>query len=209
MNIALDLDGTLVTCEQRQSAALHAALKSFNQSADIHEIWNLKRSGWTTVEALAKVTGDSEKSNQIALHWQQIIEEPFWLSLDSLQPGVNDTIEEMIQSGSDLFLLTARTRPEWVSPQLEQLGLKKFFKNVEIVSPRGAASNKSIMLNRLRIDAFFGDTESDYAASISASVPFFAVATGQRNMQFLQSAKIPYIFGTLSEAWTKSIRSTY
>jgi phosphoglycolate phosphatase-like HAD superfamily hydrolase len=165
------------------------------------KIWDLKRSGATTREALLEFTGHAAVSDQVAALWQQIVEDPFWLGMDTVLPGVDKTLVEMRASGSRLHLLTARSAAVWVPSQLARLGLDGLLDEIIVVSPSTAAASKADLLRKKKIRLFFGDTESDFRAATNASVHFFGVATGQRNKEFLNASGIPYVFDSLHEAW--------
>src|SRR5690606_30206558 len=90
MNLCLDLDGTLITCEPRQSEVLRAAAKAVGYPVEPASIWALKREGASTAEAL-RATGVPEPiAARMMVHWLAWIEEPGWLSLDSPFAGVDD-----------------------------------------------------------------------------------------------------------------------
>jgi phosphoglycolate phosphatase-like HAD superfamily hydrolase len=135
-----------------------------------------------------------------------MIEEPVWLGLDTVLQGVADTLQEMRARRLKLSLLTARTRSEWVPQQLDRLGLSKLFDDVTVVSADGSALAKASRLRLLCISSFFGDTESDMRAAAIAGVPYFAVATGQRDKLFLARAGAKRVYDNLSEAWRSFLR---
>jgi phosphoglycolate phosphatase-like HAD superfamily hydrolase len=130
-----------------------------------------------------------------------MIEEPFWLGIDRVFPGVIEVLGAMKSCGAWLHLLTARSRPEWLFSQLRSLGLTEFVDKVTVVSPREAVEAKAAYLRESKPIAFFGDTETDFKSAGAACVPFFAVTTGQRSRQFLNGKEVPQVFDSLLEAW--------
>lgn len=200
MNLALDLDGTLITCEPRQSAVLQAALVHCGARTDLNRVWELKRDGASTEEALARLGLEPELARHAAAGWRCMVEDPIWLGLDSVLPGILDALHAMREAGASLWLLTARSRPEWVRLQLAQLGLANSLDRVTVVPPHDATIAKSTVLREMAAVAFFGDTESDWRASLKAEVPFYAVSSGQRSPAFLARAGVQTVHGNLAAA---------
>src|ERR1700677_3718654 len=110
IRLALDLDGTLISCEPRQSPVLSAALIRRKANADLKKIWERKREGDSTREALKKSGMGATLAQSIAEDWRRMIEEPVWLALDSVLPGVRETLNAMRKAGTQLWLITARSR---------------------------------------------------------------------------------------------------
>lgn len=183
--IGLDLDGTLITCRHRQSAVLQAACPR-PITVDTSLVWEAKRDGATTIEALRAQGVSSGQSERIAERWRRMIEEPYWLGLDSLFEDVLEQLAGLRARGMRIALLTARERAYSLRQQLRQLGLAGFCDEVFIVSPRYAAEQKARVLARLDPIAMIGDTESDATAAAAVGTPFLAVESGQRSCNFLR-----------------------
>lgn len=207
MNIALDLDGTLITCQQRQMAVLRAALQANGASADLCQLWHLKREGAATEQALAQLGLQHPVARRVAQDWQRVVEDPFWLQFDTVQDSVMNTLGEMRAAGAELCLITARGRRQWLPQQLGRLGLSVLLDQVIVVSPHDASTGKAAVLRQVSAVAYFGDTESDWRASVAAEVPFYAVATGQRSAAFLERAGVPVIHDDLAAAWNAFLAS--
>ena len=203
MTVVLDFDGTLITCEPRQSAVLHSILIRYGVELDLKHLWEQKREGVSTLRALEALGIKSDSARNITHEWQSMIEDPVWLGLDSELPGVSATISAIRETSTMLTLLTARSRPEWVKMQLNQLGLLNHFDKVIIVSPEHAVEEKAEALLKLRTDAFFGDTESDWRASLKAKTPFYAVSSGQRSGKFLKEYGVKIVSMNLHAAWNE------
>jgi phosphoglycolate phosphatase-like HAD superfamily hydrolase len=200
MNLALDLDGTLITCEPRQSAVLQAALVRCGARVDLNHVWELKRDGFSTENALVKLGLRPKLALRTAMDWRRMIEEPLWLGMDSVLPSVLDVLCKMHEAGASLWLLTARSRREWVKSQLARLGLIRKLDGVVVVPTHESAITKTKVLRELEAAAFFGDTESDWCASIAADVPFYAVSTGQRSSKFLARVGVQPVHADLAAA---------
>jgi phosphoglycolate phosphatase-like HAD superfamily hydrolase len=199
MTLALDLDGTLISCKPRQSAVLRAALVAGRQTADVDAVWELKRAGASTTLALQACGLPLLAATSVSDYWQTWVEEPCWLSLDVVLDGVDATLASWCDSGLDLMLLTARSRPEWVAMQLRHLDLSGFFSRVESVPPTSAVESKARILRNSGAHAFVGDTESDARAAQAAGVRFIGVATGQRSAEFLRRVGVVNLASALAE----------
>ena len=203
MNLVLDLVGKLITCEARQTAVLGAALICCGAQIDLHQVWELKRAGTSTENAMVQLGLVPELARRVISCWRHSIEDPIWLGLDSVQTGVFDVLSDMKRVGGRVLLLTARSHPEWVSQQLARLGLLPMLDNVTVVTPSEAVQGKIAMLRAFSATAFFGDTELDWLASIRAEVPFFPVSWGQRSEEYLARAVVgvSLIHADLASAW--------
>lgn len=188
--LALDLDGTLISCEPRQSTVLRAVAALHPVTVDPDAVWSLKRDGLNTRDALTRSGIDPILAALIARDWQRQVEDPVWLGLDTLLPGVPSTLAHWKQLGWHFTLVTARSRPEWVRPQIARLGLDRWIDALEIVAPGDAANHKAAFLQSHGFSGFIGDTESDHAAAVIAGIPFIGVASGQRSLQHLHRCGI-------------------
>jgi phosphoglycolate phosphatase-like HAD superfamily hydrolase len=196
----LDLDGTLISCEPRQSAVLAAVLRRRRLEVDLTQVWGLKRKGASTERALALAGLPEATAQTVAKDWGTRIEEPGWLALDKVLPGVLETLEAMLKKDLSLMLLTARRKAEWLPHELRRLHLARFFDCIAIVRPEAAPQEKADCLAQQRVGGFIGDTESDMRAALAAGVKFSAVSTGQRNKCFLSDIGAKS-FESLFEAW--------
>ncbi len=201
MNLALDLDGTLIGCEPRQSAVLQVVLARRGQPVDLGRAWELKRNGASTEQALVQLGLSPVVARQVAEEWRNSIEAPVWLGLDSVLGGVSEVLKDMRATGARLALITSRTRREWVPQQLERLGLSPWLDEVTVVSPENAVTRKAESLRRGSAVAFFGDTESDHRSALEADVPFFGVSCGQRSGAFLAKSGVKAVHHDLAAAW--------
>lgn len=204
MRVTFDLDGTLITCRPKQCACLMYALARFGLSADLPLIWAAKREGMTTREALLCSGLKECEADLISAIWVNSIEEPFWLSFDRPLPGVATELTQAMFLDSKPDLLTSRSRPEWVQPQLRALGLSQNIGRVFVVPPRSAVQAKASVLLETKPDVFIGDSESDCEAAQAAGIRFVAVATGQRSRDYLLRRGVAKVSGSLAEALVAS-----
>jgi hypothetical protein len=185
MIIAFDFDGTIVDCEARQSAVLKSIVSTREISIDVKKVWEKKRLGLNTREALIQIGLPAKQAGIIHSAWVSEIENYGWLQLDQLIPGATDILKLHQVSGHQLILLSARKRPEWLLCQLGNLGLKKYFTKIVCVDPGFVTSEKARAMNELGAQIYIGDTESDHQAAVMAGVTFVAVGSGQRTKQVL------------------------
>ena len=177
----------------------------YGAGAIVGDVWELKREGASTEQALMQLGVDEKVAGLVSGYWAREIEEPVWLALDSVQAGVMDVLRAMRGAGARLWLITARSRREWVPQQLARLGLSPWLDQVTLVSAHEAARAKTAVLRQASAAAFFGDTESDWRASLTAEVPFYAVASGQRSAAFLARAGVGVVHRDLAAAWEASL----
>lgn len=200
MNLAVDLDGTLLVCETRQSACLHAIARSYALDLNVEKVWTLKRQGRSTRAALLTLGCSEDLSNVLTERWRREIEEPYWLSLDRPFADTHATLSRLVASGSEISLLTARRRADLLAIQLRNLGLPGFFRDIHVVDVAAPRAGKANILARGGFEAFVGDTESDLEAARDAGVPFHAVACGQRDEARLKQAGASEVHACFAEA---------
>jgi phosphoglycolate phosphatase-like HAD superfamily hydrolase len=166
---------------------------------DVSEIWTAKRRGLSTRAALEAAGVDAETSAEIGRSWQSLVEEPVWLQLDQCFVDTQPLLQALQHKGCELALLTARSKPWWLEPQLRRLGLDHYFADVIVVHPTWAAEEKAEKLRKLRPSVFVGDSESDFRAALSSGTKFLAVATGQRDTDFLRRCGVGRVYESLSD----------
>lgn len=204
MNILVDLDGTLITCREKQLTVLQAALSIHDISIDLSLTWELKRAGSSTKQAMILQGLPEELVVRITNDWIRMIEDYIWLNLDRILPHVKPTLNEMYKT-ANLILLTSRRRPEFVKLQIRRLGLSIYFEEIIVVNVKNPEAEKAHWLRSYNASAYFGDTEIDAKAAELAKIPFFAVTTGQRNASFMIQSGIKNLHTNLADAW-KSFR---
>jgi len=200
MKLALDLDGTLVTCGPKQMTCLRHVLNRMGLSADLSEVWEAKRNGATTKQALENAGLGLLDAARAYSIWSRCVEAPFWAGFDRPFRDVRATLKRLVQAGITPILLTARSRPEWVKPQLRALGLLPFLGDVYVVSPTNAADEKAAILAEWNAELYVGDTESDMDAARKAGSDFVAVSCGQRSSEYLSSKGGQSIVPSLAQA---------
>lgn len=185
MKIALDFDGTVVTCASKQTTLLGAACAALGVKIDLAAAWERKRSGMSSERALVDLGVDSGLAAAIGGLWKSQVESVYWSQLDSLFPDVPGALEAARESGHRLLLVSARSRPDLLRIQLARLGVGRFFEQVVVVTPSSATSAKATALSDWGADWMIGDSEVDGQAAALAGVAFMAVGSGQRSPAFL------------------------
>lgn len=199
--LVLDLDGTLITCANRQTTLACACATARGVRLDARGFWAAKRAGAPTRDAIVAQGVPEPVAAAIAGDWVSAIETPYWLALDALFEDVPAALASLRAAGMRCVLLTARTCPHWLYPQLARLGLVPLLDQVIVVPPDAASAAKAKALVTLRPTGFVGDSESDAAAARAAGTPYVALDRGQRSAEFLRGAGVATVVRDLDAAW--------
>lgn len=185
--IALDLDGTLVDCKERQSLLAASLCRAAGFELNIEAFWTAKRAGATTASAICGQGIDVPFATKLSKLWVKHIESEAWLRMDRLLPGVISSLHNVRELGFRLHLVTARANERALIRQLRWLSIAPLFDHVEVVCPCEASQQKAKYLTAVAPIVFIGDSESDAAAANSAQIKFVAVTNGQRSAGYLQA----------------------
>lgn len=198
-NIVFDLDGTLITCENKQKYVLFSILTTFGYENVnlLNDWWILKRNGFNTEKALDKI--GIPEANLISNEWIKEIESSKWVSLDTTYSDSFSMLEFLTNRKQyNLFLLTARRSKFLLFQTLQRLCIDHHFSDIIVVSPKNVVFEKSDFLDKLKPDLFIGDTELDYKASLSSKTRFVALSRGQRSYNYLLNIGVSRIEKNLS-----------
>jgi phosphoglycolate phosphatase-like HAD superfamily hydrolase len=180
--LAVDLDGTLVSCAPRHAALMRHVCRGDGLAEDfIPRYWAAKREGASNLVALRELGHAAPAARAAA--WGRDIEHWPWLGFDRLLPGVAEALSARRHR---VVVLTARREPVFARQQLDRLGLARWVDDVIVVPPNAAAEAKARHLQDLKPVAFIGDAETDAAAAQAASVAFIALECGMRSPAFWQ-----------------------
>lgn len=197
-SIIFDLDGTLITCENKQKYALYSILKR-NEDINpyvINEWWTLKQNGYSTEKALCQI--GIPFAYKISQEWARIIEDFTLCLLDNAFEDSLSTLEFLKDYKQfRILILTARKSRLQVIQTIHRIGFHKYVDDIIDVSPQNSILEKTKYLHKIKPEMFIGDTESDYEASINSKTRFIALNRGQRNHVFLKNLKIPQIENNL------------
>ena len=199
MKLALDLDGTLITAEERQSWLLRAVAARYDLQLCPQTVWGLKRAGSSNASVLAALDIEEPLADLIDAAWRAEIESVYWLGLDRPFDDTVPCLRALLDRGYELHLITARRNSCHLQLQLRRLNLPAYFESVTCVDPADAPRQKSRRLMEIDPVGFIGDSESDFSAARQADVEFYAVSTGQRSEALLRSAGVAHVYPSLGE----------
>lgn len=186
MNIGVDLDGTIITCKEKQCALMKSLCKAYGISLDQEQWWYLKRQGLSGMAALTTFGIPQELSRKIATTWENQIESWPWLDFDQLFPDSSLAIHEWAQLGHQLHLISSRNNIKAALQQLARLFPTSPFTTTTFV-PRHSPNTKADYIQLHRVDLYIGDTEQDDQAAHLADVQSYLVSTGMRSPEFLST----------------------
>nr|WP_315229875.1 HAD hydrolase-like protein [uncultured Limnohabitans sp.] len=198
MNIAFDLDGTLITAKERQSSLLLATAKAHGITFDVNLAWEMKRAGANNLVVLNKFGVDEFIAAKIDTAWRCQIESAYWLSIDRVYSDVVDFLQDLKACGAVLHLITARKNKYLLHQQLCRLGLFGVFSSITCVAPFGAVAEKARVLSEINPVCFIGDSETDFNSAVLAEVSFHGVSTGQRSKEYLKSLGVVDVVESLN-----------
>jgi phosphoglycolate phosphatase-like HAD superfamily hydrolase len=210
--IALDLDGTLLDCRERQSLLAASLCRAVGFELNVEQFWHAKREGATTALALRGQGADKCFAERLTRLWVGQIEGDAWLRIDRVLAGAISAMHDARKRGFNLHLVTARSREHALRHQLRWLSLEQFFEDVEVVSPQAASQHKARYLSAVRPVAYIGDSESDASAANAAQIRFIAVSSGQRSAEYLQTHTNPStqpIKSNLHDAMSEILNAEY
>lgn len=185
MRIGLDLDGTLISCRQKQTALMKALIIAHDKKVNLDRFWSYKRAGLNNIQALELCDIDKSFAETLNKQWVEQIESMQWMSLDSVFQEAIYFLEKIYSNKNSLHLISARNFKKISFLQLRTLNLEKYFESVDYVSECLGENKKNKMLQR-KIDVYIGDTEQDYNMAVSAGVKPILVSSGMRDENFLE-----------------------
>lgn len=198
--VAIDLDGTLITCAPRQIFLFAALARGHGYAPDLEKFWRLKRNGNSTHSSSMLAGLPEAVGIRVAAQWISLIETPFWLALDRCHPDSIETLIKLRAANYKLIVITARQHKHWLNAQLSRLRLDCLVDAVFVVDPRDAAGAKARLLREHSTICFIGDTETDAAAAGLARTRFVALDRGQRDAEFLRQRNVPNVVADLETA---------
>lgn len=188
---AFDLDGTLITCRNRQLTLMKTVLSTYSViDFDYSTFWSLKRDGLSNISAMNSLGININLSRRVNVDWIGQIEDYYWLMYDSCYDNILESLCKIKEFGNDVFVITARKNKGNLFLQLDQLGLSSVITDCFIARHSVVVEEKEAMLRKTKSDIFFGDTETDYYAAKNAGVNFYASVIGQRSEVYLRSVGV-------------------
>lgn len=200
MILAIDLDGTIITAEEKQSYLLKAVACRYGINLNCNDIWEKKRAGINNFMLLQQIGISKSVASAICFAWLREIESSYWLSLDTLFKNALDVLGELRAYSFRLVLITARQNEYLMRQQVYRLGIEEYFESIYCVDPKSVVIEKSRWLRCSDAIGFIGDSETDVQASQCADVPFYGVCTGQRSEKFLLNNGLVQVSHSLGSA---------
>src|SRR5215218_4632416 len=130
MNIFFDFDGTLSNPSHRHHRVYVAAIESLGgQPLSYEEYWQAKRRkiSWPTLLEASHLLAAVQP--QFLEIFVTLIEDPQYLRLDELLPGVEATLAELAPRHA-CYLVSLRRHPERLAEQLEWMGTARYFEKI-------------------------------------------------------------------------------
>ena len=193
--IVFDLDGTLITCENKQKYILFSILNSLGYSKPdslLEDWWQLKRNAYNTESALIRM--GIANAHLISNEWKRVVEDFPWNYFDAPFEDSLSTLEYLKDTGCyKVFILTARRSASQVFQSIQRFGFNNLVDDVIIVNPEKVIEEKTNYLKRVYPIFYIGDTELDYKAATNSDTKFIGLSRGQRCLAFLKKSGIPQI----------------
>ncbi|KIQ01112.1 hypothetical protein RU07_16150 [Agrobacterium tumefaciens] len=202
MNIGVDLDGTLISCAEKQMYCLRDALKNRESAIDWEAVWNSKRDGANNVIAL-RANGATEDDVLTAkAYWAAHIETEAYQKYDQVTAGAAEALQKLRLLGP-IHLISARRNQENFLKQIMNLGIFSWFDSVQSVNEADVAEGKSAVFRKLQIGLYIGDTEVDWDAVSAINSTGYILSTGQRSYEFLNAYGVKPIYTSLEQVVEK------
>lgn len=196
MRIGLDLDGTVISCAERQTALMQAAARQMGCSFDAQDFWSLKRDGNSNRAALRMLQIPPEAAASMSAIWASNIEALQWLAFD--RPMVASAqLQGIRRRGHSLHLITARRNVVHARQQLQRLAILDAVDSLTVVSPFDPAPAKAAALRAHACDVYIGDSEVDQAACRLAGIAMCGVASGMRSRAYLDACGVTKLWADL------------
>jgi len=181
-------------------ALLHSILQQFDLVADLDAIWELKRSGLSTKEAVERCLENPFSVEIITNIWIRNVEQLYWLKYDKLFEDVFQNLKNLKKDKHELFVVTARSIPRNFQIQFSWLGLSEVGLTTFCVNPKHKTKQKAQVLREINAEIFIGDSEYDMESSSKAEIDFWAVCSGQRSEEYLRKNGAELVFQSTNQA---------
>lgn len=190
--ICFDLDGTLLDSRERHKVVMDHVLKESQCDIDTSDYLQYKADGNNNLRWLEMKGVDMNLAKSINQRWIDLIESNDFLKGDMLYPNALPILESLSQDNF-LLLLTARNNQDNTEAQIDRLGIRQYFDKIVVVpSSKQTAILKSQILTNLKIEDFYGDTESDLEASKMANCNFYVSTRGFRSKKYWALKDVNY-----------------
>lgn len=201
--VILDLDGPLLDGKFRHYACYSQILMAQGHTPiSLESYWQMKRE---LVNRRVQLTASGSESiyEQFLQAWMELIEQPQFLKLDRLQPGIINKLQQWRNSGLKLILVTLRRYPKRLQAQLVDLGLDTLLDYVLTCDHQLGANGKVAQVKKVvpqvsgENSIWIGDTEVDVEAARLLGCPIWAVTCGLRTELYLASLSPDFLSSDL------------
>ena len=201
----IDLDGTLTDISNRHYGVYASCVDELGGlPIPKEQYWDMKRDNieWSNILSLSglKVIDELIFIDKFISK----IETTDWLRIDTLLPGVTDTLDNLSREYSLILVSLRRDRRELLD-QLRNLSIDKYFTLIlsgHSDTKRGTLNKKAEIIREFEYskeDIIIGDTEADIAAGKQLGIRSFAVITGIRSKSFLDNQSPDYIIPIIND----------
>jgi len=202
--VILDLDGPILDGQFRHYACYRQILtENGYQPVSLESYWQMKRERVDRRQQLA-ASGAEAIYEKFLQTWLEKIEQPDLLTLDRLQPGVPEKLQQWREQGLKLILATMRCYPDRLHTQLVHFGLDALLDCVVVSEHRLGGIGKAHQVKSTVLDIcptnslWIGDTEIDIEAAHSFGCPIWAVTCGIRTESYLASLSPDFLSSNIT-----------
>lgn len=181
--VAFDFDGTIIDISRRDYAVYYDLVTELGGTPLPYRLyWPLRRAKTNIYAILAKSgISDKQKIDFFLARRSDIIEDEMYLRLDSLIPGVIESVRYNLPKVV-AYLVTTRYNKDNLYRQLNELKIYNLFEEI-IVSEK----DKSIYYSQINnLNLIVGDTENDINAANIIGKSSVAVLSGIRDGEILK-----------------------
>lgn len=233
MTVFCDFDGPIVDVRERYYSTYQEGLNRISEIARSREdnlqinilspaeFWQMKRDRIPDREIASRSGISPEYIPWFLQQVKQIVNQPYLLNRDTLQPGVRQALWRLNSRGVNLVLVTLRHQSQ-VKQILHKTGLAKFFTDIYGTRDRHAAYQNYAQLKTDLLKSavakysqpndlpgwMIGDTEADILAGQALEIPTIGLTCGIRSAKYLQQFQPDRIKSDLLSAADSIIRCT-
>ena len=190
--LLLDFDGTLVNSQGRLYRLFRALCPECRMSYD--EYWAVKRRRISQAEMLKRHFGyDDGAARRFHEAWLEHVEDEEAVGTDFPVDGMDGRLRAL-SARHDLYLVTARQKPELVARQVERFGWRGLFRDLVVTrQARGKAEAVRERLGAVPGGALVGDTGEDVKTAKELGLRSVAVGWGILSPEVLAEYRPDYI----------------